>query len=78
MVTFKSKIEGSVLIGGSMSIDNFAAKIDLLTGDGEQENWKPKFNFDPKKDFQASGKVTASLALAVPVEFIMGIKIYRE
>jgi hypothetical protein len=77
IVNFKSKITGNVLVGGSMEISNFDAKVDILRGTGSQSGWSPSFKFDPSRDFQAAGKVTASVAVSMPVEFVFGITIIR-
>lgn len=61
-----------------MDIEGFDASVDILKGSGSQSGWTPKFKFDPSKDFQASGKVTASLAVSMPIEFIFGIEIIRQ
>jgi hypothetical protein len=74
VIDVKLNAKGQVLIGASMVIDNFNAKLDALGSGSTVAGFTPKFT--PK--FDASGQVDASLGLGLPTELGVGLKVPGE
>lgn len=63
--------KGNLLVGADLSIPNFAARLDALSSNSGVTGFQPQFN----KHFDAYGEVKASLALGLPAELGVGLKI---
>jgi hypothetical protein len=62
--------KGQLLVGADLSIPNFSARLDALSSNSGITGFTPQFN----KRFDAYGEVQASLALGLPAELGIGLK----
>lgn len=67
--------EGEALVGVVMTIPNFQATLDLFNQDGASKSGVTGFTPTFEKRFEASGKVAASVKLALPIAINCGFEI---
>lgn len=67
--------EGEALVGVVMTIPNFQATLDLFNEDGASKSGVTGFSPTFEKRFEASGKVAASVRLALPIAINCGFEI---
>ncbi|KAH0262196.1 hypothetical protein KCU91_g13558, partial [Aureobasidium melanogenum] len=67
--------EGEALVGVVMTIPNFQATLDLFNQDGVSKSGVTGFTPTFEKRFEASGKVAASVKLALPIAINCGFEI---
>lgn len=67
---FGVSLEGQVLAGIKMTIPNFSANLDLVDGSkSESKGFTPRF----EKIFEAKAKISATVALGLPLSIGIGI-----